>query len=399
MVSKATKVRLGVFLAIGSLLILVFAAAVAGNRLTQKWDTYYIEFVDYPVSGLQVGGTVNYQGIKVGRVEDIKIDPQNVLKVKVTINIEPGTPIKEDTEAVLTLVGITGLKAVEIRGGTNEARTINPGGQIKAGSTMIDDISERAVSIAEKIDLIASNINEITSEQNRENLAKILRETGLILETTSSKLSNTLDSFSRIANNTADLTEDLSKNIDFISQNLAGNIDDISESAMGSLEDIANIVNEELVMITRNLNQNVNDISEQAELLIQDTRFHMNNIGQNTNSLVLESTQQILDVSANINRSLDTINQLLSSDEFVSIVENVDVLSGQLAEANVKDMVVNLGTTIQRTGILINTLNRTVLRSQDDLAETLENLRNATENFNDFSRQISDNPAILLRGN
>jgi len=342
---------------------------------------------------------VNYQGIKVGRVEDIKIDPQNVLKVKVTINIEPGTPIKEDTEAVLTLVGITGLKAVEIRGGTNEARTINPGGQIKAGSTMIDDISERAVSIAEKIDLIASNINEITSEQNRENLAKILRETGLILETTSSKLSNTLDSFSRIANNTADLTEDLSKNIDFISQNLAGNIDDISESAMGSLEDIANIVNEELVMITRNLNQNVNDISEQAELLIQDTRFHMNNIGQNTNSLVLESTQQILDVSANINRSLDTINQLLSSDEFVSIVENVDVLSGQLAEANVKDMVVNLGTTIQRTGILINTLNRTVLRSQDDLAETLENLRNATENFNDFSRQISDNPAILLRGN
>jgi phospholipid/cholesterol/gamma-HCH transport system substrate-binding protein len=399
LVSKATKVRLGVFLAIGSLLILVFAAAVAGNRLTQKWDTYYIEFVDYPVSGLQVGGTVNYQGIKVGRVEDIKIDPQNVLKVKVTINIEPGTPIKEDTEAVLTLVGITGLKAVEIRGGTNEARTINPGGQIKAGSTMIDDISERAVSIAEKIDLIASNINEITSEQNRENLAKILRETGLILETTSSKLSNTLDSFSRIANNTADLTEDLSKNIDFISQNLAGNIDDISESAMGSLEDIANIVNEELVMITRNLNQNVNDISEQAELLIQDTRFHMNNIGQNTNSLVLESTQQILDVSANINRSLDTINQLLSSDEFVSIVENVDVLSGQLAEANVKDMVVNLGTTIQRTGILINTLNRTVLRSQDDLAETLENLRNATENFNDFSRQISDNPAILLRGN
>ncbi len=44
MVSKATKVRLGVFLAVGSLLILVFAAAVAGNRLTQKWDTYYIVF-------------------------------------------------------------------------------------------------------------------------------------------------------------------------------------------------------------------------------------------------------------------------------------------------------------------------------------------------------------------
>ena len=132
---------------------------------------------------------------------------------------------------------------------------------------------------------------------------------------------------------------------------------------------------------------------------MQDTRFHLNNVGQNTNTLVLESTEQIVQVSASINRSLDTINQLLSSEEFISIVQNIDTLSGQLAEANMKDMVTNLGTTIQRTGILINTLNRTVLRSQDDLMETMENLRDATENLNDFSRQISDNPAILLRGN
>ncbi|MCB5260663.1 MAG: MlaD family protein [Candidatus Cloacimonetes bacterium] len=399
MVSKATKVRLGVFLAVGSILILVFAAAVAGNRLTQKWDTYYIVFEDYPVSGLQVGGTVNYQGIKVGRVEDIKIDPDDVLKVRVTINIEPGTPIKENTEAVLSLVGITGLKAVEIRGGTNEARTISPGSNIKAGSTMIDDISERAISIAEKIDAIAQNINEITSEQNRENIAKILDETGAILEITRNKLSGTLDSFNRIANNTANLTEDLSRNLDSITQTLNNSIEDISDSSVESINQIAETLNDELVLITRNLNKTVGDITDQTEYLLQDTRFHLNNIGQNTNTLVLEGTEQIVSISTNINRSLDTINQLLSSDEFVSIVQNIDALSAQLAEANVKEMVSNLGTTIQRTGVLVNTLNRALLRSQDDLLETLENMRYASENLNDFSRQISDNPAILLRGN
>lgn len=399
MVSKATKVRLGVFLAVGSILILVFAAAVAGNRLTQKWDTYYIVFEDYPVSGLQVGGTVNYQGIKVGRVEDIKIDPDDVLKVRVTINIEPGTPIKENTEAVLSLVGITGLKAVEIRGGTNEARTISPGSNIKAGSTLIDDISERAISIAEKIDAIAQNINEITSEQNRENIAKILDETGAILEITRNKLSGTLDSFNRIANNTANLTEDLSRNLDSITQTLNNSIEDISDSSVESINQIAETLNDELVLITRNLNKTVGDITDQTEYLLQDTRFHLNNIGQNTNTLVLEGTEQIVSISTNINRSLDTINQLLSSDEFVSIVQNIDELSAQLAEANVKEMVSNLGTTIQRTGVLVNTLNRALLRSQDDLLETLENMRYASENLNDFSRQISDNPAILLRGN
>jgi len=399
LVSKATKVRLGVFLAVGSLLILVFAAAVAGNRLTQKWDTYYIVFDDYPVSGLQVGGTVNYQGIKVGRVEDIKIDPQDVLKVKVTINIEPGTPIKDNTEAVLSLVGITGLKAVEIRGGTNEAKNLKPGSYIKPGSTMIDDISQRAVSIAEKIDLIAANINDITNQQNRENIAKILSETGMILADTRGNLAGTLDAISRIANNTADLTEGLNRNIDMISQNLAGNIDEISQTTSESMESIVETLNDELVLITRNLNQNISEISEQGEYLLQDTRFHLNNIGTNTNTLVLESTQQIVSVSSNINRSLETINRLLSSEEFTSIVANIDKLSAQLADSDVQGMVANLGTTIQRTGVLINTLNRTVARSQDDLLETLENLRDATENLNDFSRQISDNPAILLRGN
>jgi phospholipid/cholesterol/gamma-HCH transport system substrate-binding protein len=399
LVSKATKVRLGVFLAVGSLLILVFAAAVAGNRLTQKWDTYYIVFDDYPVSGLQVGGTVNYQGIKVGRVEDIKIDPQDVLKVKVTINIEPGTPIKDNTEAVLSLVGITGLKAVEIRGGTNEAKNLKPGSYIKPGSTMIDDISQRAVSIAEKIDLIAANINDITNQQNRENIAKILSETGMILADTRGNLAGTLDAISRIANNTADLTEGLNRNIDMISQNLAGNIDEISQTTSESMESIVETLNDELVLITRNLNQNISEISEQGEYLLQDTRFHLNNIGTNTNTLVLESTQQIVSVSSNINRSLETINRLLSSEEFTSIVANIDKLSAQLADSDVQGMVANLGTTIQRIGVLINTLNRTVARSQDDLLETLENLRDATENLNDFSRQISDNPAILLRGN
>jgi uncharacterized coiled-coil protein SlyX len=81
------------------------------------------------------------------------------------------------------------------------------------------------------------------------------------------------------------------------------------------------------------------------------------------------------------------------------MMSNLDILAGQLADANLKDMVGNLGVTVQRTGVLINTLNRTVLRSQDDLAEIMENMRDATANLNDFSRQIVDNPAVLIRGN
>lgn len=377
MVSKAIKVRLGIFLVVGFILILVFAAAVAGNRLMQKWDEYYIVFHDYPVSGLQVGGTVNYQGIKVGRVKDIRIDPDDVKKVMLTIQIEPGTPIKEDTEAVLALVGITGIKAVEIRGGSNEARTLKPLSTIKAGTTMIDNISDRASSIVDKLDIIAENIGEMTNVQNRDNIAKILEETGLILEETRVNVSSTMEALTRVANNTADLTGELSQNLESITTNVTDNIDSIVHS----------------------LNITVEELTEQTTALMQDTRFHLNNIGTNANDLILSSTEQIVKISTGLNTSLDRINEVLLSEEFDSIVNNLNILAGQLAEADMKELVSDIGITIKRTGTLMNTLNRTVQRSRDDLAETLENLRDATDNLNEFSRQISDNPAILIRGN
>ncbi|MCK9583506.1 MAG: MlaD family protein [Candidatus Cloacimonetes bacterium] len=399
MVSKATKVRLGVFLVAGAVLVLVFAAAVAGNRLTQKWDSYFIVFDNYPVSGLQVGGNVNYQGIKVGRVEDVRIDPKDVNRVIVTINIEPGTPIKEDTEAVLSTAILTGIKSVEIKGGTNEAKNMIPGSQIKSGSTLIDDISDRAMNIVEQVELIAVNIGKLTDDENQKNIALILEQTGLILQETKSNLAGTLDAVSRISNNIAGMTEGLTQNIDDISASAVNAIDSLNVTTVASLELLTTTMNDELVMITRNLNDNIDQITEQTTYLLQDTRFHINNIGDNTNTLVLDTTKEIAHISLTINNSLDQINKVLGSDEFGSLMSNLDVLAGQLSEADLQGLVGNLGVTIQRTGVLVNTLSRTVLRSQDDLAEILENMRDATANLNDFSRQIVDNPAILIRGN
>lgn len=432
MVSKATKIRLGVFLSIGCFLIILFGAAVAGSRLTKKWDKYYIIFENYPVSGLQVGGTVNYQGIKVGRVEAIKIDPDDVRKVILTINVEAGTPIKEDTEAILSLVGITGLKAVDIRGGTNEAKKLKPGSFIKAGSTMLDDISGRALSIAEKIDLIAANINDITNEENKKNIAAILSDTSILIRDTRMNLSGTLESLNRIAMNTAKVTDEVGNSLQILTNNLAGNLDAITNSTTSnmdrigtsatnaldnvslgaranldsltrvtkmSLEQITANLDRELIKLTTNLDKSISDINDQTGLLLKDTRLQVNSIGENSNTMILETTKQITAISSNINRTLDQVNVLLYSPEFNQILVNLSAISKQLSEANMKGMVGDFSNTLQRTGVLVNTLNRTVMRSQDNLLETLENLREATENLNDFSRQISDTPSILLRGN
>ena len=53
------------------------------------------------VSGLQQGGQVLYRGIPVGRVNDIRIDPDNVETVLVMVEVDRETPIKADTVATL----------------------------------------------------------------------------------------------------------------------------------------------------------------------------------------------------------------------------------------------------------------------------------------------------------
>jgi ABC-type transporter Mla subunit MlaD len=165
------------------------------------------------------------------------------------------------------------------------------------------------------------------------------------------------------------------------------------------LETLANSLNSELTIITASLQRSLNDITEQSTALMQDTRFHLGNIGTNTNTLILDSTRNINDISSNINKSLEQVNHVLATAELDRLVNNLSTLSEQLAQANLKDIAGDLGQTIKRIGVLVNTLNRTVTRSQDNISETLENLRDATDNLNEFSRQITENPSLLLRGN
>ncbi|MDD2331924.1 MAG: MlaD family protein [Candidatus Cloacimonetes bacterium] len=464
MVTKAQKIRLGIFIAIGSLLLLIFAGAVAGSRLVEKRDFYYIAFADYSVSGLQVGGSVNFSGIKIGRVEEVKIDPDDVSKIIIKISVQSGTPIKEDAEAVLANVGITGLKAVEIRGGTNQAKTMKPGSFIKTGTSLFDDVTDKAVSIADKVDQIAANLADMTDEKNRENIAEILKQASLLLNETRENISSTISSINKIAENAVQisavagnnltritdnltinvdkiadsttkqiddlsrttqsnigkLTDSATKNLDSISQNTNRSLDKLTDTATrsletftksttssldsitvvstGSVKNLANTLTVELARLSENLNQSLANLNQQSTYLLQDTRYHINAIGTHSDKMIVETTKQIIEISTSVNKSLERINTLIQSPAFDDLVNNVSTLSAQLAEANLKTLVQELSSTVSKTGSLVSNIDRTISRSRSNLTETLESLRETAENLNEFSKQISDNPSLLLRG-
>jgi ABC-type transporter Mla subunit MlaD len=299
---------------------------------------------------------------------------------------------------------------VELRGGTNEAKLLTPKSYIKTGTTVLEDISERAKSIVDKIDMIAANLNAITGEDNRKNIATILAQTSLILKDTHENLATTMQSISRIANNTADLTEELSKDLSKVTENLTKNLDAITSSATSNIQNVSETSQASLISVTNNVNQQLEELTAKLETsltqltndgsaLIREANLQVSTVGEHSDQMVLETTKEILTISNNINRALDQVNALLYTPGFDSLMTNLGKLSGELAKTDLKGMVTELSTTIQKTGTLVSNLNRVVTRGQGDLLEILSTLTETSENLNEFSRQIADTPAILLRGN
>ncbi len=182
MVTRAQHFRWGVFLIISISLFIILIIVVGGNKLVEKRDKYYIKYRDFSVSGLEAGGAVKYHGINIGRVEDISIDSKDISQVIVEFSVKAGTPIKEDVTAQLVFAGITGLKQIELAGGTNKSAMLAPGSQIKTVLSTIDNISGKAGVLLEKFELLINQLNKLTSDENSANFSNLLANTAGIVD-------------------------------------------------------------------------------------------------------------------------------------------------------------------------------------------------------------------------
>jgi phospholipid/cholesterol/gamma-HCH transport system substrate-binding protein len=149
MTSKAQSIRVGLFATATLVLIAVVLIVFGGLRFWEASDRYRIVF-DSSVIGLEPGAQVYLNGVKVGTVDSVAVEPSDPRKVAVAIEVQGGAPIRTDTRAVLQFAGITGLKVIDLRDGTPTAPPLPPGSQIAAGATLLDKLEARAQVIIDQ---------------------------------------------------------------------------------------------------------------------------------------------------------------------------------------------------------------------------------------------------------
>ena len=107
METRASHVAVGTFVLLLLLGLTGFVVWISKFQQAADLKRYDILFEE-AVTGLELDSNVRYRGVPVGRVQDIRIDPANIERIRVTIEVRGDTPVKVDTKASLELQGLTG---------------------------------------------------------------------------------------------------------------------------------------------------------------------------------------------------------------------------------------------------------------------------------------------------
>ena len=219
------KIGLFVITLIISLLFIVFWLGKYGFE-KKKFDEYSIYFQE-SVAGLNIGSSIKYKGFDVGSVSEIKLNPSNSEEIQVDISIKKGTPIKEDNYAFLGNLGITGLKYIELRGGSNNSKLLEPNEQglkfIHSETSTLTNLVHSTTDITNELTIVLGQIKKLLNDENIKNISTTLVKT-------QNSMANIEQFSSYLVNNEKKLDE-LLKNLSTLTQNGNKSFESIDKSA------------------------------------------------------------------------------------------------------------------------------------------------------------------------
>ena len=178
METRASYIAVGAFvlaLLVGLLGFVVWIGKFQGRTELARYDVLF----KGSVTGLQVDGTVRYRGIAVGRIIDIRIDPDNIELIRVTIEVKADTPVRKDTVASIELQGITGGTYILLTGGLQASQslpktTVAPYPVLASKPSALEELFQGTPELIAKANILVDRVTLLFSDQNEKAIGDIL---------------------------------------------------------------------------------------------------------------------------------------------------------------------------------------------------------------------------------
>lgn len=187
METKANHVLVGAFTLAAIVAGLLFMLWASKSMSDASWQEYEVVFTG-AVTGLSEGGAVRFNGIPVGTVRELRIDPGDPSRVLARIRVSRETPVKTDTTAQLRLSGMTGITFILLTGGSPDSPNLADAGsgdlpRIVADTSALEALVAASEGIAAKANTAIERILEFLSQDNARNIGQSLENLELFTGT------------------------------------------------------------------------------------------------------------------------------------------------------------------------------------------------------------------------
>lgn len=311
MESKVDYTLTGLFLLLFSSGLIAFAFWLGKYNDNINAYTHYKVYLTESVAGLAPEASVKFHGVDMGKVESIRINPNNSEEVELVVKMKKETPIKTDSFATLKFYGITGLAYIEIEGGAKESPLLLSNKKniatIPTSPSLIKRLDESLSGVASKLsrsldraDLLFSDANIHNVSKSLESLRsltkhmdsyqeqiKLLLAQGITLENNASRTLQSIDETAQSAKQTSDVLE----------RKLTATLQSVemtskqSHALIQKIESTIDRGDYNLQTITAPTLSELNALIEQSKILTQEMGATLQTLQQSPSDILLKKSK------------------------------------------------------------------------------------------------------------
>ena len=254
MTPNRERVLVGLFVVIAAAVLSVTTVAVwGGMRRSGVSHRLYLKFS----GGVQPGTPVRYGGLRVGSVQSVRVDPGDSTRIEVNVIVDRDAPVKTDSVARLSSLGLLSDYYIEISTGTPQAAMASPDSVLRSSETTAlanlgDTIDSLVPQIHAAMDKLTVNLdtlqttvtraNDLLNDSNRANIGQaIARTNDLLNDRNRANIADSLNNFNQLLAESRPKISTGLTNINNATERLTPLLEDVRKTSARMDQTLANV--------------------------------------------------------------------------------------------------------------------------------------------------------------